>query len=174
MPVNQGFFEIINHFLLKCYNNKIIDKTKIEGITMQNVRIYEMPACKMVSSGTGMFGEEKFNLFDNGYLHKKEAISERFPILGRKELCLVYMYEDGMNVPNQFEIIDFQGGLYAVVTDIDQKTDKKLMDIEIDKLLSINGFERDTSRSELGNIITSPHAKEIMGYEQMNYYIPTK
>ena len=78
------------------------------------------------------------------------------------------------NVRNEFEIIDFQGGLYAVATDIDQKTDKKLMDIEIDKLLSINGFERDTSRSELGNIITSPHAKEIMGYEQMNYYIPTK
>lgn len=31
---------------------------------MQSVRIYEMPACKMVSSGTGMFGEGKFNLFD--------------------------------------------------------------------------------------------------------------
>ena len=48
------------------------------------------------------------------------------------------------------------------------------MDTEIDKFLSINGFERDTSRSELGNIITSPYAKEIMGYEQMDYYIPIK
>ena len=42
------------------------------------------------------------------------------------------------------------------------------MDTEIDKFLSENGFERDTSRSELGNIITSPHTKEIMGYEQMD------
>lgn len=73
----------------------VIDKTKIGGITMQSVRIYEMPACKMVSSGTGMFGKGKFNL-------------------------------------------------------------------------------RDTSRSELGNIITSPYAKEIMGYEQMYYYIPIR
>ena len=72
------------------------------------------------------------------------------------------------NVRNEFEIIDFQGVLYAVATDIDQKTDKELMDTEIDKFLSINGFERDTSRSELGNIITSPYAKEIMGYEQMS------
>lgn len=48
------------------------------------------------------------------------------------------------------------------------------MDTEIDKFLSENGFERDTSRSELGNIITSPLAKEIMGYEQMDYYIPIK
>lgn len=48
------------------------------------------------------------------------------------------------------------------------------MGTEIDKFLSVNGFERDSSRSELGNIITSPHAKEIMGYEQMDYYTPIK
>jgi len=30
---------------------------------MQGVRIYEMPKCKMVSSGIGMFGEEKFERF---------------------------------------------------------------------------------------------------------------
>ena len=61
-----------------------------------------------------------------------------------------------------------------MATDIDQKTDKGLMDAAIDKFLSDNGFERETSRSELGNIITSPLAKEIMGYEQMDYYIPIK
>lgn len=86
----------------------------------------------------------------------------------------LYMYEEGMNVPGEFEIINFQGGLYAVATDIDQKTDKELMDTEINKFLSENGFERDPSRSELGNIFTSPLAKEIMGYEQMDYYIPIK
>ena len=59
-----------------------------------------------------------------------------------------------------------------MATDIDQKTDKDRMNIEIDKFLSENGFERDTSRPELGNIITSPLAKKIMGYEQMDYYIP--
>ncbi len=79
-----------------------------------------------------------------------------------------------MNVPNEFEIIDFKGGLYAVATDIDQKTDKGLMDTEIDQFLNENGLKRDTSRSELGNIITSPLAKKIMGYEQMDYDIPIK
>jgi hypothetical protein len=33
-------------------------------IKMQSVRIYEMPDCKMVSSGAGMFGDEKFNKFE--------------------------------------------------------------------------------------------------------------
>ena len=37
-----------------------------------------------------------------------------------------------------------------------------------------NGFERDNSRFELGNIITSPLANEIMGYNQMDYYMPIK
>jgi len=44
------------------------------------------------------------------------------------------------------------------------------MNREIDKFLSENGFERDTLRPELGNIITSPLAQKIMGYEQMDYY----
>lgn len=41
------------------------------------------------------------------------------------------LYEDEINVPNEFEIIDFQGGLNAVATDIDQKTDKELINTEI-------------------------------------------
>lgn len=30
---------------------------------MQNIRIVEFPPCRMVSSGKGMFGEEKFTRF---------------------------------------------------------------------------------------------------------------
>ena len=134
-----------------------------------------MPVCKMVSSGTGMFGERNFNLFDEWLSSQKRGMFPKdFLFLSGEGFVWLYMYEDGMNVPDEFEIINFRGGLYAVATDIDQKTDKELMDTEIDQFLSENGFERDPSRSELGNIITSPLAKEIMGYEQMDYYIPIK
>lgn len=44
----------------------------------------------------------------------------------------------------------------------------------IDKFLCENGFERDTSRPELGNIITPPQAQKIMGNEHMDYYNPIK
>ncbi len=142
---------------------------------MQYVRIYEMPACKMVSSGTGMFGEGNFQLFDEWLSSQKRGLFPKDFLSGTEEgFVWLYLYEDGMDVPGEFEIIDFPGGLYAVATDIDQKTDKKLMDTEIDKFLNENGLERDVSRSELGNIITSPLAKEILGYEQMDYYIPIK
>ena len=34
---------------------------------MELVRIYEMPDCKMVSSGIGMFGGEKFDRFEKWF-----------------------------------------------------------------------------------------------------------
>ena len=61
------------------------------------------------------------------------------------------------------------GGLYAAATDIDHKTDA-----DAGEILDIHGVERDMARPELGNIITPPLAREIMGYEQMDYYTPIK
>lgn len=142
---------------------------------MQSIRIYEMPACKMVSSGVGMFGEGNFGKFEEWFSSQKRAMFPKdFLYWAGEGFVWLYMYEDGMTVPPDFEVIDFQGGLYAVATDIDQQTDKELMNKEIDKFLNENGFERDTSRSELGNVITSPLAQEIMGYGQMDYYFPIK
>ena len=142
---------------------------------MQSIRIYEMPACKMVSSGIGMFGEEQFNKFEEWLSSQKRSMFPKdFLYWKDGGFNWLYMFEDGMIVPSEFEIVDFKGGLYAVATDIDQKTDTTLMKAEVDKFLNENGFERDTSRSDLGNIITSPLAHEIMGYEQMDYYTPIK
>ena len=142
---------------------------------MQSIRIYEMPTCKMVSSGKGMFGEEKFTMFYEWFSSQNPSLfPKNFLYWAGDGFVWLYMFEDSMAVPQELEIIDFQGGLYAVATDIDQKTDKEHMNIEVDKFLSENGLERDTSRFELGNVITSPLAQEIMGYAQMDYYFPVK
>lgn len=37
-----------------------------------------------------------------------------------------------MSIPKEFDMIDFQGGLYAVAADIDQKTDTEFMKKEVD------------------------------------------
>ncbi len=142
---------------------------------MQNVRIYEMPDCKMVSSGIGMFGDENFDRFHKFFTSQKPSMFPKdFVFWDKTGFHWLYMYEDGMNVPKEFGIIDFKGGLYAVATDIDQKTDMELMKNEVDAFLSQNGFERDDSRLMLGNIISSPLVHKIMGYEQMDYYTPIK
>lgn len=144
-------------------------------MAMQNVRVYEMPNCKMVSSGIGMFGDEKFKVFDEWMSSQKRCLFPKdFLFWDVSGFHWVYMYEEGMKVPTEFDIIDFKGGLYAVATGIDQQTDRDLMNAAIDKFICENGFERDVSRPELGNIITSPQAQKIMGYEQMDYYTPIK
>lgn len=93
---------------------------------------------------------------------------------GEDGFTWLYMFDDGMSILSEFEIIDFQGGLYAVATDIDQKTDMDFINAEVHKFLDENGFKCDDSGPKLENIITSPFAHEIMGYDQMDYYFPIK
>jgi len=148
---------------------------------MQGVRIIEIPDCKMVSSGIGMFGEEKFTGFANWFSSLPRAMfPKNFLFWDGGEHGVsggfhwIHIYEPGMNVPEGYDIIDFKGGLYAVATDIDQQTDMAALDAERDEFLNANGFEVDSSRQRLGNIITAPRAQEIMGYNQMDYYTPVK
>lgn len=142
---------------------------------MQGVRIYEMPDCRMVSSGVGMFGEEKFEAFERWMSAQRRSMFPKdFLFWAGTGFQWVYMLEDGMDVPPEFDVINFKGGLHAVVTGIDQQTDKALLNAEVDRFLDEYGFERDPARAELGNIITSALAREIMGFEQMDYYMPIK
>lgn len=144
---------------------------------MQNVRIYEIPDCKMVSSGCGMFEDGILERFSEWMETLPRSI---FPMdfmffddekQGFVWLCL---YSEGMTVPDGFELVDFKGGLYAVATDIDGETDTDAMKKEVDKFLAEHGFERDETRPELGNVITTPQAKATLGFDQMDYWTPIK
>jgi AraC family transcriptional regulator len=147
----------------------------MEVFEMEQVRIYEMPDCKVVSSGIGMFGEEKFENFGKWFSSLPRTMFPKdFLFEDGGKLHWVYMYENGMNVPDEFKIIDLEGGLYAVCTDIDQKTDLEAMNKVRNDFLASHGFEIDNSRHELGNIITSPLASKVLKYSQMDYYTPIK
>lgn len=144
---------------------------------MQSIRFIEIPACKMVSSGIGMFGEPKFDRFDAWFSAQPRSIFPKdflfFDSTPEKQgFHWVYLYDASLTVPEEFDIIDFPGGLYAVATDIDQKTDMDVMNADVDAFLQANRLRRDSSRPELGNIITSPAVKKVLGYEQMDYYFP--
>ncbi len=146
---------------------------------MHLIRIYEIPTCKMVSSGIGMFGEEKFDLFDKWLSAQPRSVFPKDYLFYDKTdagegFHWLYLYEDGMTVPDEFDVIDFKGGLYAVATDMDEGTDKNAMNKAIQEFIHANGFEFDTTRPELGNVITPPSVAEVMGYNQMDYYYPIK
>ena len=143
---------------------------------MELVRIYEMPDCKMVSSGIGMFGEEKFDNFFKWFtsLPKTVMVPHNFLSEDGGKLHWIQKYENGMDVPDEFSITDFKGGLYAVSTDIDQKTDVDAMKKVTNDFLKQHGFEIDTSRAELGSIFTTQKTYDVLGYNQMDYYTPIK
>ncbi len=142
---------------------------------MQGIRIIEIPGCRMVSSGTGMFGEGKLERFSEWFSQfSQEIYSKDFLYWDGMGFCWLYLYDGRMEVPEEFDLVDFAGGLYAVATDIDQKTDMDALNREVDDFLKSNHLERDDSRFGLGNIITSPLARQALGYEQMDYYMPVK
>jgi AraC family transcriptional regulator len=104
-------------------------------------------------------GMKKWRPLAAGWHHSRPVcFPETFLFWDNGGFHWLYMYQDGMAVPEEFDLIDFRGGLYAVATGIDQQTDREAMERE----------------PELGNIITSPRAKAVMGYEQMNYYTPVE
>lgn len=62
---------------------------------MQGIRIYEMPACKMVSSGKGMFGEGNFPLFEEWFSSQKRSLFPKdFLYWAGDGFVWLYMYEE--------------------------------------------------------------------------------
>ena len=145
---------------------------------MQYVQIIEIPDCKMVSSGVGMFGDgvlERFMEWMNTQprsIYPKDFLFWDSTNEEKQGFHWLYLYEEGMTIDDSLSVIDFNGGLYAVTTDIDQRTNMDAMNAHIDAFLAENGMRRDKTRTDLGNIITTPHIKDIIGYDQMNYWTP--
>lgn len=142
---------------------------------MHCIRILEIPPCKMVASQAGMFGDGKLEAFDEWLSSQPRGVWPKdFLYSESGALRWAYLWSEGMAVPEEFEIIDWPGGLYAVATDADGNTNKAAMDSAVTDFIGKCGFERDLSRPELGNVITPPSAAEIMGFSQMDYWYPIK
>lgn len=144
---------------------------------MENVRVYEIPACKMVSSQCGMFGESALEEFDAWFSSLPRNISPNdFLWFDEKQGGFVwyYIYHEGLEVPDAFNIVDFPGGLYAVACDKDGEGNENAIGAIMKFIEANEHFALDPERTQLGNVITPPSAQEAMGYSQMDYYVPIK
>lgn len=144
---------------------------------MENVRIYEIPACKMVSSQVGMFGDGKLEKFDEWFSTLPRPMSPKdYLWYDEKKGGFVwyYIYSEDMTIPEEFEVIDFPGGLYAVASDIDGEDNSKVLNAIKEYIKEKECYDEDSTRAYLGNVITPPSANKAMGYDQMDYYVPIK
>ena len=99
---------------------------------MENVRIIEIPQCKMVSSQCGMFGDGKLESFNEWFSSLPRTIFPNDFLWFDNDqggLIWYYIYNDGMNLPEAFNIIDFPGGLYAVASDIDGQDSSEVINV---------------------------------------------
>ncbi len=153
------------------------------------VRIIELPACKMVTSGPAN-GEDIFG--PDGVLTRFNAWFSEFD----KQRADRFYPRDFMWCPatggfqwgyaveripadtGGFDVIDFPGGLYAVAISVDADgTDHNRVYNGILEWVEKSGcfmMDETDERRSLGNITSPPFAKEIMGYHQMDLYIPIR
>lgn len=142
---------------------------------MENIRVYNFPACKMASSGNfAPWGDERCRAFEAWFskLPRTSPFTMDFLREGDAEGSLNWMYllQEGVEAPPEFKVVDFPGGLYAVVCGMDGNTPAGTWK-ERDKFLKKHGYERDPDLPEFGHIIGPPDA---LGYGQMDYWCPIK
>ena len=141
---------------------------------MEHIRLVSFPDCRMVTSGTGFFGDENFTRFEK--LLAAESGKYPFPqdfLTGNEHgMEWLYLYREGMDTFGM-NVIDFSGGLYAVVCGIDAQSNAEEM-TAVAEFMEKHGLERDNSRPDLGNIIGNSGTQAVLGYEQMDYWTPVK
>ncbi|MDR0883746.1 MAG: GyrI-like domain-containing protein [Oscillospiraceae bacterium] len=161
----------------------------IKAKARNQVRIIELPACKMVTSGA-VNGADAFA--PGGALAR---FCDWFAAYDKQRADLFYVRDFLWSAPNGgfqwgyavaeipedtggFDVIDFPGGLYAVAISVDADgKDHDRVHSGMQEWVKKSGCfaldETDTRRS-LGTVTSPEYIKDILGYQQMDLYVPIK
>jgi len=154
------------------------------------VRIIELPACKMVSSGRSpwdkAFGPDgPLSRFDEWMTAFSQTCTERLLISdlmwGPTSGAWVEWAYAVAEIPDDmdgFEVIDFPGGLFAVAISVDADgRDHDRVHRGIQKWVKKSGcfaLDETDQRFCMGTITSPQCTKNVMGYEQMDLYFPIR
>ena len=157
---------------------------------MNSIRIVEFPACKAVTSGYAMneapFEEGgkilKFGEWWTKYDKKRKDrwFSRDFIMYGREEKALIWFYAvpEEAEVECEYDVVDFEGGLYAAAVAIDSNfDDEQRIYGGIKEWVKQRGtFELDErpGHYDLSHVITPEYIAKQMGYMQLEIYLPIK
>lgn len=152
-----------------------------------NVRLISLPACQMVSSGLGTFGEDaNITQFDQWFMEASKKNTNQW------QIPLDFMWfdaEHGATVwwyvkfaedldTGGFEVVDYEGGLYAaaVSRDGDDEDGNRVYHGIKKWIENSDQLELDerSGHSTMFHIITSEAEKELLGYHQLEIFVPVK
>ncbi|MFV0394409.1 MAG: hypothetical protein ACK5LC_08430 [Coprobacillaceae bacterium] len=157
---------------------------------MSGIRIVELPKCRMVTSG---YSHDENPFIENGTLMRFEKwwstydkertdkwFARDFMMYDRSKQALVWFYAipDNVNIDCEFEVIDFEGGIYASAVSIDGNDEdgERVFKEVKDWIHNSKSFELDErdGHYDLFHVITSQKIQKAMGYSQLEIYVPIK
>lgn len=157
---------------------------------MNSIRIVELPNCKAVTSGYAVNeapfqqGGKLLNFMDWWTQYDKQRTDRWFPrdftMYGREQDALIWFYAvaDDANITCEYDVVDFEGGLYAagVAIDGDDKDGQTVYGNIKAWVQSSDHFELDERQGhyDLAHVITPQHVIDAMGYGQLEIYVPIK
>lgn len=184
--------EIENHLVNVDYNGNPSNLNRLFEVTEKlkktpEVRVVQLPKCKVATSGAPDPTFSTVWSFSNwwkDYDKKRHAVhysSMDFLFGENGGLVWWMMVEDDATSDDcgGYNIIDFEGGLYAVHTSIDEDMESQnLVNQKIMKWLESTGFELDErhgNRTYMGHMINPTfEIKQGLGYHQYEIFVPIK
>lgn len=150
------------------------------------IRLVNLPKCTMVTSGMET-GEAfapggKLKRFDEWFskLNAADAFMPRDFLWydeDRRGMEWWYVYAEGMDV-DEFDLIDFEGGLYAAAISRDEDDEDGTRVYEgIKKWVEAQGCFAPDARPghrTMFHIVTPPAVKAAMGFNQLDIFVPIK
>jgi len=156
--------------------------------------VIKIPSFRAVTSGPSsfdsLFSENGFSAWINSHLHLIDPFifdAHDFMWSDSKAVYWIYKVKDGVTEADTapYQIIDFDGGIYATTVSIDNFMEYDMMGKiyeDIMKWMEGTGFELREhpvhgSHMTTNMIYPHDHADEIMqglGYEQLELYVPIK
>lgn len=164
--------------------NRLVEITDRLNKKIPDVMIVKIPKFKAVTSGSGEW-DEWFKLMDWAWSEErvdffKNIIFDCVDFLIRKDGKFEYIMAVNDSITESdtapFNIIDFEGGLYAMAVCVDGD-DESLNKVEgkIFKWIENTNFEYDSNRGVMGHMAyCDDEVKKGLGYEQLQRYVPIK
>ena len=157
---------------------------------MNSIRIVEFPKCRAVTSGYALNeapfqeGGKILRFMEWWTEYDKRRTDRWFPrdfiMYGREEKALIwsYMVPDDAEIACEYEVAEFEGGLYAAAVAIDSnfEDEQRIYGGIKEWVKNSEAFELDErpGHYDLSHVITPVHIEKAMGHMQLEIFIPIK
>lgn len=184
----KRLLEEINTFEMEITSEKEYEPAPAENLSLSqptakvDIRLISLPACQMVSSGYGYYGQPNFDFFDKWFskfpidpLSMPKDFLWYDPI--KNASVWWYIYSPELDTCG-LSIESFEGGMYAsaISKDADDEDGNRVYQAILKWLADHEIFELNEypGHYTMCHVITPPEIQEIWGHSQLEILVPIR